>query len=410
MILRKRLVSGVSALSVHTTSDPAQTARAAWESAGGAGGRVHQDYRVRCGCPFPPRGPLWPTVPHREHPHFSGGARQALKDLESVVLRPVYDEENRRVVPVGESVEHALQRLVRTAPLPRPRRRPDMTVSCARSASEGSTTVSLYARRVDEARAVLSRGSLRASHSAPSACSPAVAEATISQLVRARVRAGAGPRRALALGGVRAGQGRRRGARSGFVASTVNTAYGGRSRSPGLGDRPAARDVVRAWIEVNPPRPGDAWHPYTTSTRIGNWVAAATLLPELTYSALPREPLEPASALVAKRRGRHPRQPRDPQRARARARAGWRRCPERLCRAGPGVFSSGSCRSRCFPTAVTTSAAPLHHLVVLRDLLEVEAAAPGSVPAEVLERMRRFSAAPFPGRTRELAFVQRRNA
>jgi hypothetical protein len=36
---------------------------------------------------------------------------------------------------------------------------------------------------------------------------------------------------------------------------------------------------------------------------------------------------------------------------------------------------------------------PVYHLVVLRDLLEVDAAAPGLVPAATLERMRRFAAA-----------------
>ena len=35
---------------------------------------------------------------------------------------------------------------------------------------------------------------------------------------------------------------------------------------------------------------------------------------------------------------------------------------------------------------------PVYHLIVLRDLLEVEAAVPGSVPADVIERMQRFAA------------------
>ena len=42
-----------------------------------------------------------------------------------------------------------------------------------------------------------------------------------------------------------------------------------------------ARTLLVAWIDGHPPRVGSAWHPYVVSTRIGNWVAALSLAPEL---------------------------------------------------------------------------------------------------------------------------------
>jgi uncharacterized heparinase superfamily protein len=54
------------------------------------------------------------------------------------------------------------------------------------------------------------------------------------------------------------------------------------------GDIAEARRLVATWIEAHPPRNGDAWHPYPLSTRIGNWVASLTLLPELASPELSR--------------------------------------------------------------------------------------------------------------------------
>ena len=39
--------------------------------------------------------------------------------------------------------------------------------------------------------------------------------------------------------------------------------------------------LAASWSVANPPRGGDAWHPYTASTRAANWIAAATLDPSL---------------------------------------------------------------------------------------------------------------------------------
>ena len=48
-----------------------------------------------------------------------------------------------------------------------------------------------------------------------------------------------------------------------------------------MGATTDARMLINAWIDGYPPRVGPAWHPYVVSTRIGNWVAALSLLPEL---------------------------------------------------------------------------------------------------------------------------------
>src|SRR5712671_2805209 len=52
------------------------------------------------------------------------------------------------------------------------------------------------------------------------------------------------------------------------------------------GDLEETRRLVATWIEAHPPRNGDAWHPYPLSTRIGNWIAALTLLPGLASPEL----------------------------------------------------------------------------------------------------------------------------
>ena len=53
-----------------------------------------------------------------------------------------------------------------------------------------------------------------------------------------------------------------------------------------LGDGAEAARLVDGWIAAHPPRVGAPWHPYVVSTRIANWVAAATLAPELRTAAV----------------------------------------------------------------------------------------------------------------------------
>ena len=48
-----------------------------------------------------------------------------------------------------------------------------------------------------------------------------------------------------------------------------------------VGDAAEARRLVQTWVEAHPPRKGEAWDPYPLSMRIGNWIAALTLRPDL---------------------------------------------------------------------------------------------------------------------------------
>jgi len=52
------------------------------------------------------------------------------------------------------------------------------------------------------------------------------------------------------------------------------------------GDVTSAAAALTAWIDGNPPRRSDAWHPYPLSTRVGNWVAALSIAPELATAVV----------------------------------------------------------------------------------------------------------------------------
>lgn len=157
-----------------------------------------------------------------------------------------------------------------------------------------------------------------------------------------------------------------------------------------LGDEAAARAAVRGWIAANPPRVGDAWHPYTTSTRVGNWVAATTLLPELADKhlgeSLWRQLLHLSRNVEDDILGNHV-----IRNARALLLGGRAFGVEGLVEQGLAILD------RELPAQILSDGghyerSPVYHLVVLRDLLEVEAAVPGSVAAGVLALMRTFAA------------------
>ena len=157
------------------------------------------------------------------------------------------------------------------------------------------------------------------------------------------------------------------------------------------GDVAGVRAGMLAWIAGNPPRPGDAWHPYPLSTRAGNWLAALALQPEAATSAVVESLW---SQLLHLERnveddilGNHL-----IRNARALLLGAAAFGSARLLDAG------GALLERELPEQVLSDGghyerSPVYHLIVLRDLLEVEAAVPGSVPADVLERMRGFAAA-----------------
>ncbi len=156
------------------------------------------------------------------------------------------------------------------------------------------------------------------------------------------------------------------------------------------GDVAAAAAGLAAWIGENPPRPGDAWHPYPLSTRVGNWIAALSLEPSLATGevaqslrrqlaylernveddVLGNHVIRNARALVLGGRALGDREL-------------LRRGVELLRREVPEqVLSDGGHYER----------SPVYHLVVLRDLLEARAAAEQDWLDEPIERMRRFAA------------------
>ncbi len=157
------------------------------------------------------------------------------------------------------------------------------------------------------------------------------------------------------------------------------------------GDAGEARRLVDSWLDANPPRPDDAWHPYPLSTRAGNWIAALTLLPELASPALSASLWRQLRHLEANVEddvlGNHV-----IRNARALVLGGVAFGSERLLGRGLDLLR------RELPEQVLADGghyerAPAYHLVVLRDLIEVQAAAPQPWLAEPIERMRSFAAA-----------------
>jgi Heparinase II/III-like protein/Heparinase II/III N-terminus len=157
------------------------------------------------------------------------------------------------------------------------------------------------------------------------------------------------------------------------------------------GDLEETRRLVATWIEAHPPRDGDAWHPYPLSTRVGNWIAALTLLPDLASSELSQSLWRQLERLRVNVEddvlGNHV-----IRNARALVLGGTafgatdvtRRGIELLRRELPEqVLRDGGHYER----------SPAYHLVVLRDLLEIHAASPHSWLADAIEPMRLFAAA-----------------
>jgi hypothetical protein len=157
------------------------------------------------------------------------------------------------------------------------------------------------------------------------------------------------------------------------------------------GDVGEARRLVTTWIEAHPPHPGDAWHPYPLSTRVGNWVAALTLVPELASTELSRSLWRQLRRLERNVEddvlGNHV-----VRNARALVLGGAAFGAAELTRRGIAILR------REVPEQILRDGghyerSPAYHLVVLRDLLEVQAVSPHSWLAEAIERMRDFAAA-----------------
>jgi len=157
------------------------------------------------------------------------------------------------------------------------------------------------------------------------------------------------------------------------------------------GDVVAALADARAWIAANPPSPGDAWHAYTTSTRAGNWIAAAGLEPRVAepdvVASLWRQLLHVAVNVEDGVLGNHV-----VRNARALVLGGAAFGDQALARLGRRLLER-ELPEQILPDGGHYERSPVYHLVVLRDLLEIDAAVPGIVPASTLESMRRFAAA-----------------
>jgi hypothetical protein len=148
---------------------------------------------------------------------------------------------------------------------------------------------------------------------------------------------------------------------------------------------------METWIERHPPRPDDAWHPYPVATRISSWLAALALIPESETQSI-RESLW-RQLLHLERNvendilGNHV-----IRNARALVLGGVSFSSSRLLERGVELLAR-ELPEQVLPDGGHYERSPVYHLIVLRDLLEVEAIVPGTVPIELLDRMRRFAAA-----------------
>ena len=154
------------------------------------------------------------------------------------------------------------------------------------------------------------------------------------------------------------------------------------------GDVHRARSLIHSWIEDEPSRQGDAWHPYPLATRAGNWLAALSLEPELVGGPLPDSLWQQLEYLRRNVEddilGNHV-----IRNARALVLGGAAFGDAELLERGRALLE------RELPEQVLSDGghyerSPVYHLVVLRDLLEVE---PWADVAAFVERMRRFAAA-----------------
>jgi len=157
------------------------------------------------------------------------------------------------------------------------------------------------------------------------------------------------------------------------------------------GDPAATRAGIERWIERHPPGPGDPWHPYPLSTRIGNWIAALALEPEAATAVIGTslwgQLLHLGQNVEDDVLGNHL-----IRNARALVLGGAAFGSSHLLEHGLALLAR-ELPEQILPDGGHYERSPVYHLLVLRDLLEIDAVVPGSVPGDVLERMRAFGAA-----------------
>jgi hypothetical protein len=157
------------------------------------------------------------------------------------------------------------------------------------------------------------------------------------------------------------------------------------------GETGRAREAVTAWIEANPPRVSDAWHPYVLSLRIGNWVAATSLEPELATTELAASLAQQAAYLSRNLEhdvlGNHL-----VANARALVLAGRALEDDALLERGLAVLRAEIPR-QVLSDGGHYERSPLYHDLVLRDLLEVRHATGSGEHDDAIARMSAFSSA-----------------
>jgi uncharacterized heparinase superfamily protein len=153
----------------------------------------------------------------------------------------------------------------------------------------------------------------------------------------------------------------------------------------------AARDAIAAWIAGNPAPKGDGWHPYPLSTRIGNWIAAVSLCPELldevVAASLWRQLIYLERNLEFDVLGNHL-----IRNARALALGGVFFSAEELRKRGLELLRT-ELSNQVLPDGGHYERSPVYHALVLRDLLEVRAATGAGFLDDTIERMLAFSSA-----------------
>jgi uncharacterized heparinase superfamily protein len=157
------------------------------------------------------------------------------------------------------------------------------------------------------------------------------------------------------------------------------------------GETDIAARALEAWIAANPPRPGDAWHPYPLSTRIGNWVAAVSLEPTLAT--------EPVADSIGRQLAHLERNLEDDvlgnhliRNARALVLGGAALGRPELVERGVGLVRR-ELPEQVLPDGGHYERSPVYHLIVLRDLLEIRAATGTGWLDEPIARMQEFASA-----------------
>lgn len=131
-----------------------------------------------------------------------------------------------------------------------------------------------------------------------------------------------------------------------------------------------AVSIAGAWVAAHPPRDDDAWHPYVASTRVANWIAAATLesalVPVVEHSlrrALARVEANIENDVLGNHVIRN---------AKALVLGGIAFGDEALRRRGISLLER-ELREQVLPDGGHYERSPAYHRVVLRDLLELRA-------------------------------------